>query len=815
LRHLYSNLLPRIEFMLTEARVATCAHCGLGVPAGLIDERAPRQFCCTGCQMAYALIHEHGLERYYTFGEQRAAPVRPSGRSYEEFDHPAFQALYVRRTEAGTSAVELYVEGVHCASCVWLIERLTLLVAGVVRAELNVGRSLASIEWDASSTGLAEIARRLDALGYPPHPFRGIRRDEMRRREDRAMLVRIGVAGAIAINVMLAAVALYSGWLNGMEAEWDRFFRWISLIVVTPAFIWPGRVFFTGALAALRARTLNMDVPLALGLGAGYARGVANTVTDSGPVYFDGLATLIFALLVGRYLQLRGQRAASDSSELLFAVTPATARIVGAGGSLNNVPAEAVVPGMTLSVRAGETFAADGTVTDGASSVDTSLLTGESRARRLGPGDRVFAGTLNLGAEVRVRVDDAGESSRIARLMRLVEEHAVRRASIVQTANRLAVHFVGIVLVLAIVTWLVWKDAGASIAIDHAIALLVVTCPCALALSTPLAVSVAIGRAAGRGILIKGGDVLEALAHPARLLLDKTGTVTQSRAHIVAWRGPDDVRPLVLALEQHSSHPIAEAFRRSWPDLPAAHAEAVRLIAGAGLDGVVNGRRVLVGSPSFVAAATGAIAPLAGDGCADTPVLVAVDGVIVGEARVGDPLRDDARSAVDALRDGGWRVGILSGDAQEVVSDVARKLGVAPADGVGGASPEEKLERVLRARTRGPVVMVGDGVNDAAAMAAATVGVGVHGGAEACLQSADVYLSRPGLTPLVELMQGSQRTMRVIRRNIAFSLVYNAIGAALAMAGVLTPLIAAFLMPASSLTVVIASWRSRTFGVRP
>jgi Cu2+-exporting ATPase len=797
--------------MLIETRAAACAHCGLGVPAGLIDEQAPRQFCCTGCQVAYALIHEHGLERYYTFGEQRAAPVRPSGRSYEEFDHPAFHALYVRRTGAGTNSVELYVEGVHCASCVWLIERLALLVPGVVRAELNVGRSLASIEWHESATTLSGIARRLDALGYPPHPFRGIRRDEMRRREDRAMLARIGVAGAIAINVMLAAIALYSGWLSGMEAEWERFFRWVSLIVVTPAFIWPGRVFFTGALAALRARTLSMDVPLALGLGAGYVRGVTNTLTDSGPVYFDGLATLIFALLVGRYLQLRGQRAASDSSELLFAVTPATARIIESDGSRREVPAEAIVPGMTLSVRAGETFAADGTVGEGESSVDTSLLTGESRPRRLGPGDRVFAGTLNLGAELHVRVDDAGEGSRIARLMRLVEEHAVRRAPVVQIANRLAVYFVGIVLVLAAVTWFIWKEAGASVAIDNAIALLVVTCPCALALSTPLAVSVAIGRAAKRGILIKGGDVIEALARPARLLLDKTGTVTQARARVVSWRGPADARSLVLAIEQDSSHPIADAFRRSWPDLHVPPADGVRPIPGAGVDGFVNGRHVVAGSPGFVAAITGSIAPLDEEPLANTPVLVAVDGELVAEARVGDPLRDDARMAVDALRDAGWRVGMLSGDAQDVVSDVARKLGIAPAECAGGASPEEKLERVLRARARGPVVMVGDGVNDAAAMAAATVSVGVHGGAEACLQSADVYLSRPGLTPLVELMHGSRRTMRVIRRNIVFSLVYNAIGAGLAMAGVLTPLVAAVLMPASSLTVVIASWRSRTF----
>ena len=298
----------------------SCAHCQLPVPAGLVVPDEERQFCCTGCRTAFAIIHDHGLAGYYDIAERRDGPVAASGRSFEEFDHATFRELYVRRTPEGLSQVDLYLEGVHCGACVWLVERVPLVVSGVARAELNVRRSLARVVWDDAAVPLSRVARTLDSLGYHPHPFRGLEVEAMRRREDRAMLARIGVAGAIAANVMLASLALYSGQLGGMEGPYERFFRWVSLLLTTPALIWPGRVFFAGAWASLRTKTLHMDVPIALALAVGWIRGAMNTVTDTGPVYFDGLATLTFALLAGRFLQQRGQRAAADSAELLYSL---------------------------------------------------------------------------------------------------------------------------------------------------------------------------------------------------------------------------------------------------------------------------------------------------------------------------------------------------------------------------------------------------------------------------------------------------------------------------------------------------------------
>jgi Cu2+-exporting ATPase len=802
-----------LEPRAASAAVAICSHCGLPVPRGLFEAGAPTQFCCAGCRAAWTILHEVGLDRYYELAQKREAPVTPTGRSYAEFDHPAFRALYVTTRADGLAETDLYLEGVHCASCVWLVERVPLAVPGVVSAELNVGRALAHLVWDEAQQPLSAVARFLDRIGYRAHPFRGRRADEARRAEDRAALIRIGVAGALAINLMTVAFAMYAGWFGAMEPAFERYFRWVSLALVTPAFLWPGRVFFRSAWSALRARTLHMDVPIALALGAGFVRGAINTATNQGPIYFDGLAILIFLLLVGRFLQQRAQRAAVDSAELLYALSPSSAHLADEAG-VHDVPTEALLPGMTIEVRAHETIPADGEVLEGHSEVDTALLTGESLPVSVGPGTRVFAGTLNAAALLRVRVDQAGESSRLGRMLKDVADGARRRAPVVKLADRVSGWFIATILTLAAVTWLVWARHDTAAAFDNAIALLIVTCPCALAMATPLAMTVGIGRAAKAGILIKGADAIERLARPGRLVLDKTGTVTEGRTALAEWTGPDRVRSLVLALERHSSHPVADGFRRAWSSLIAPErVEDVRQTLGGGLAGTVAGHRLRVGSPAFVCARAGdphGLVPT--DALRETPVLVAVDDRVVGLALFGDPIRAEARTALEALRARGWSLELLSGDAPSVAHHVGGALGFARAAVRGGAGPEDKLRRIEQAcAAGGTVVMVGDGVNDAAAMARADVGIGVHGGAEACLATADVFLARPGILPLVQLTEGARRTMGVIRRNMALSLGYNAVGVALAMTGHLTPLVAAILMPVSSVTVVLGSWRSRTF----
>lgn len=807
-------------------RDVACSHCSLPVPpdvaeapAQLVSGQAVR-FCCHGCETVYLTLHQHGLDQYYAVAEASGAQAQraqATGRTYAELDDPQFAAEHVRPLGNGLVRTELYLEAVHCAACVWLVERIGQAVPGVVEARLDLHRQMAELTWDPQQAKLSSIARALDGVGYPPHPLRGAAAQAKRRQEERHLLSRIGVAWAVAGNVMVMSIALYAGWFDDMDLQTTELFRWVSFLLTIPSLFWSGQVFFTGAWAALKHRYLHMDLPIAIGLSAGFVGGAINTIRGAGEVYFDSVASLIFLLLVGRWLQARQRRLAADAAELLFSLAPSQARLVQANGAIVDVPVERIARGDVVEVRAGDTIPADGVVVSGQSNLDLAVLTGESRPVPVAVGAQVHAGAVSLSGLLRVQAEATGEQTRVGQLCKAVEEAARRRAPLVAMADQVVRYFVGVVLFLAAVTAGIWAWLDPGMALDHTVALLIVTCPCALGLATPLAVHAALGRAAQRGILVKGGDALEKLAKPARVLFDKTGTLTAGKMQVTDWQGDDAVLPALVGLERQSAHPLAQAVVRRWPDVVAADASEVAQVQGAGMQGQVGGQVLQVGAPAWLTA-SGVVWSVEVDAwiaqtaaLAQTPVLVALDGKLVGQLAFGDPIRPDARSAIASLRQLGCEVGILSGDHPAVVASVAAQLGLDPALCEGGATPERKLAVVEAAAKLGPVVMVGDGVNDAAALAAATVGVSVHGGAEASLQAADVFLTTPGVSAVVELLTGARRTVQVIRRNILFSLLYNLIGIVLAMLGLLSPLVAAILMPISSLTVVSSSFRSRTF----
>jgi Cu2+-exporting ATPase len=617
---------------------------------------------------------------------------------------------------------------------------------------------------------------------------------------------------------MLLALALYSGMFGGLQAEYAVFFRWLSMIVGLVALAWPGSLFFRGAWAAIRTRTPHLDLPIAIGLGVGAVSGVICTVLNVGDIYFDSLTVLVFLLLVGRWVQYRQQRGAADALELLFALTPSSARLVEDDG-VREIPIEAVQPDTLLEVRAGDSIPADGTVAFGQSLVDQSLLTGESRPVTVRVGDGVCAGTVNLSSVLRIRAKTAGTATRVGKLMQLVQECARRRPAIIRFADRIAGWFVAVVFVLAAITVVAWAPFDPAAAANNATALLIVTCPCALGLATPLAVTVAIGRAARCRILVKGGDALERLARAGRMLLDKTGTITFGKTRVARWCGAEWAKSFAAALEAHSNHPVARAFVEAFADLwdrETTVTRAVHTLSG-GMEGEVDGHQVVVGSPAFVDAQRFAapdwIEEFEHKATSDvlTPIRIAIDGQIVACAGLGDAARPDSADAIETLRSLGWNVGVLSGDHPEVVKQVAQQVGIEPAAARGSATPEDKLAIIIESRQCGPVAMVGDGVNDAAALGAATVGIAVHGGAEASLAAADIYLNRPGLGPLVELVQAARGMMRTIRRSLAISLVYNGVAAGLAMAGIINPLVAAILMPISSFTVITLAFSQRSF----
>jgi Cu2+-exporting ATPase len=795
-----------------------CAHCGLPVPPARVQAREPQQFCCDGCSSVYAILHAAGLSDYYRYqssSDAEPSAARPSRRKFEELDEPAFQAEHCQERGEGVARVEFFLEGVHCSACVWLIERLTRVAPAVIESRFDLTRSVLQVTWSRERSSLSAVARALDSLGYCPHPSSTTDLAAEQRKGDRALLLRLGVAGAAAGNVMLMALALYSGKFSGMGSEYLALFRWGSLLIATPTVFWTGSVFFRGGLAALRTRTPHMDLPVSLGILAGYLGSAINTLRARGEIYFDSLCTLIFLLLVGRYLQRTHQRRSSKASSLISALAPTTARWVE-GDALREVPAKDVAKGAIIEVLAGERIAVDGVVTAGTSALDTSLLTGESWPEEVTVGDRVHAGTSNQTATLRVRVESAGGDTRLGRLMHSVESAQRERAPIVRLADRVAGYFVLAIVAIAAGTLLLWLWLDPSHALDHTVALLVVTCPCALGMATPLAVSAALRKAAAAGVLFKGGESVEELAKPGLIVFDKTGTLTEGRLDLVAWSGDESVKPLLRAVEASSGHPIGRAVQRALPE--NALACSARVERPGGLCARVSEQDLVVGSCAMVARELGSVPAWvtslarAHAAAGRTPIVVAANGVVRALAAFADTVRKDAAPSLRKLSALGFQLEVLSGDQQQVVDSVVLELGVPFVNAVGGASPESKLSAVRRLRASGQrVFMVGDGVNDAGAMAAANVGIAVHGGAEACLAAADVFTTRSGLEPVVLAAEGARRTMRVIQTGIGLSLAYNVIGVALAVTGRLDPLLAAVLMPLSSITVVSLTLRAHSF----
>lgn len=799
-----------------EAMGAACAHCDLPVPEALVEPEATQQFCCRGCRTVYGLIHAEGLEAYYELrGPDDAAPAPEAAGDYEELDDPTFVSRYCSARSDGLLTTELYLEGVHCAACLWLVERSLTQLEGVAEARLNFTKAKLRVTWRPDLVPLSAVARRLAETGYPPHPAR-LGTEEVTQREERKLLIRIGVAAAVTGNVMLMAVALYGGWFSGMAEEYRQLFRWASLLVSLPGVVYSGWPFYRSAYLGLRRKVLHMDLPISLGILAGFTGGLVNTVRGHGEIYFDSVTALIFLLLVGRLLQLRQQRRATESSELLYALTPSSARRLGDDGEAHKVPLEAVRVGDRLEVAASERVPTDGVVESGRSAVDMSLLSGESMPVSIGVDDEVWGGTTNLQDTLVVRVTRAIHESRVGRIAEMVSEASASRAPVVQLADKVAGWFVAVVLVAAGATFFAWSMIDPSVAVDHAVALLIVSCPCALGLATPLAVTAAIGKAARHGILAKSGAALEALGRLENgvIVFDKTGTLTHGRMEVTAFVGPDWVQPLVAAAERDSTHPVGRALRQACETEVRKTASEVEVVHGGGLVAVVEGRTVRIGSPRFVRAEALADAALverveAWSKDALTPVWIAIDGRVVAAAGLSDRLRSEARSSVAELEAQGFEVHVLSGDDPRVVHAVGRSLGLAEDRCHGGQSPEDKLAFVERTKAVRPVVMVGDGVNDAAALAAATAGVAVHGGAETCFAAADVFLQKPGIDTLATLISGAKTTTKTIRNNVVFSLMYNTLGASLAMTGLLNPLVAAVLMPLSSLAVVTNSFRFR------
>jgi Cu2+-exporting ATPase len=807
-----------------------CDHCGLPVPRGLVDADADRQFCCGGCRAVWESLHACGLGAYYDLRRREGGRgnTPSAARSLAHLDGPEFLDRHARREAPDLLSIEMRLDGVRCGACVWLLEALPRLEPGLVSLRVNLGRSTVRIEWAPLRTRLSTIAERLAALGYEVAPLGDPATRERERRVDRRWFARIGIAGAVAGNAMAIAFALYGGMFTGMDPTLATFLHWTSVGLAAVAVFGPGRLFLANATLAVRTRTPHVDLPIAAALLAGLAGGAVATILGEGGIYAESVCMLVFLLLVGRFVQHRQQRRARHEVELLCALVPSTARrVVTSEGddAVETVATEALEIGDLVEVPAGEAVPADGAllVGDRPAWFDLSILTGESRPVSVVDGDVVYAGSRPTDRPVRVRVAARGDDTRAAGIARLVEEAASRRAPVVAFANRIGAWFLLAVLLLAAATTALWWHAGPAIALERAVAVLVVTCPCALGLATPLAMTASLAKAARRGLLVRGGDVLERLARPGTIVLDKTGTLTLGRTEVVRVEGDEEAVSIAAALERTSVHPVARALvahadRRG--DEFGAAAE-VRERIGLGVVGRVGGRRVAVGRRALlVEEGVGVEAARAWDlhaGALErrglSPVWIAVDGVVRAIAGIGDPLRPGAAALVTRLQATGWRTRLLSGDVAAIAEAVGGAAGIDRESCRGGATPESKADEVADPRLARPVVMVGDGVNDLAAMAAADVGVAVRDGSASALATADVCLPRGGLEPLLGLLEGARRTLRTIHVNFAISLAYNLAGGTLAVLGLVNPLVAAVIMPLSGLTVTAVALRMPRFRI--
>jgi Cu2+-exporting ATPase len=714
----------------------------------------------------------------------------------------------------GLSEVGLFLSGLRCAGCVHRVEQTLEAAPGVATARINYTTQRALIRFDAGVTRPEALAAEVAALGYEAIPYDPEAIDRPADREARAALVRLLVAAFFALNVMIVAAALYIGSYSDLDDVTRRGLRWLGLALSLPAVTWCALPFWRGAWAGIRHGRVTMDLPIVLGVGTAFGVSIAGTIAEAPDLYVDSAAMIVFLILLGRTLE-RGARArASGAVEGLAALHPAEALRLR-GTETETVPPDQLVPGDRIVVPPGSTVPADGRILQGSSEIDEALLSGESLPVLRGPGDVVIGGSHNLLTELIVEVTAGTREGTVARLCALLERAAGDRPRVQRMADRVAAVFAPTVLLISIGTALFWALRGAP-ALDVALtaaAVLIVACPCALGLATPAAVTAAVGRAARLGILVKSGEALERTAALDHVVLDKTGTLTDGRFAVTALltgEGTSETELLAAAAgaEGRSTHPLAAGVRRAAESrgVPAEPCDERSARPGLGVEAASPRGRLRVGTPALVAEAGAPVprtlAARAGELEARGVTLAWVcrGDVLLGVVGLTDQVRADAAEAVARLRSLGLSSELVTGDHERSARTAAAAAGI---DALAWSqAPEAKVERVRSARASGDGVLVaGDGINDAAALAAGDVGVAFASGSDVTLHAADCVIQSARLGALADWVELSRATVRRIRENLGFALLYNAIAVPAAVAGVLDPLHAAIAMSLSSLVV--------------
>lgn len=813
-----------------------CFHCAERVPDGetrtVPVNGVEQPVCCAGCQAVASMILGAGLDDFYRFRERAAeGPEAVPGQEPDRwavYDEPEVREELCESHPDGQSGVALLIEGLYCAACGWLIEKVLSQSDAVTEVHVNPATGRARVHWDAERLPLSGLLAEIERIGYQPHPLRQGEAAEVARRERRRGLRRLLVAGLGMMQVMMFTLPLYAGEWYGMDDVYRELLRWVALIIATPVVLYAGFPFFHGFWRDVRARSPGMDVPVALAIGSAFAASVYMTLTAGEEVYFDSVTMFTFLLLTARFVEMSARHRSAETIDALAALAPSTAVRVEDGGE-RIVATRALRVGDRIRIREGDRIPTDARVLDGEAWVDESMLTGEARLQRRGPGSNLVGGSVAGVGGVRAEVTAIGAGTVLAALSRMLERAQSERPRIARWSDWVARRFVVVVLALAAVVFVVWMQLAPDRAFLILLAVLIATCPCALAMATPMALAGGTARMASQGLLVSDRDAVERLAGITRVVLDKTGTLTHGTLEIDRVVGGDFNGPGVdahtdapgsaphhqavawaLALERHSSHPIAGALAglaARWQcDGDVPEAAAVEHVEGKGLTGTVAGRQLRLGRPGFAAPESALAGSLEHDPDAGWVVLAEVDGPPLAAFRLEERIRDDAGALVAGLQARGYGVEIASGDASGPVERLAGRLGIA--EWRARMRPEDKLARIHALQASGErVLMVGDGVNDAPVLAGADVSAALSPGTALAQNSAGLIILGERLQPLIDGLESARWTLRVMKQNLTLSVGYNFSALPLAAVGLLTPWMGALGMTASSLLVVFNASR--------
>jgi Cu2+-exporting ATPase len=732
---------------------------------------------------------------------------------WSSYDRPAMQKDFVTTNADGTRTAHLLLNGVHCAACVLLIENTMTTAPGVGEITVNPVTTRADIRWDPGKVTLSHLLCRIADLGYTPYPHTEDETERLASAESRASLKRLIVAGLGMMQIATYAVALYAGAFQSMDPDIERFLRLISLLVATPVVLYSGRPFFMGAWRDIKAKHPGMDVPIGLAIGAAYSASVWNTLTNHGQVYFDSATMFIFFLSVARHLEMTGRHRVLGLTDAFARHVPRVASRIE-DGRIRDVGVMELAPGDRVLVQPGQTFPADGCLEGSPVRIDESLLTGESEPVLKQPGDTIVAGGINQHTAATLRIQRIGADTALAQISRLMTAAQDNKPSIVQLADRVASRFVGGVLIAATAIGFTWWMIAPERAFEIVLAVLVVTCPCALALAMPAAFTVATSALARRGFLLRRTGVLEEFGRVSDIVFDKTGTltdrkVTLHRTETYGGQDSNEALHIAAALESHSEHPLASAFTTEnagsgpdWRDVTE-----VTAYPGEGLEGQIHGRRYRIGTGKFIAALSSSADParVAPDHDLRCVYLGDEHGVIA-RFDIAESVKPGAAEAISALTGHGIRTLIASGDRQRPVGSVARRLGVGAFH--AELAPADKLALVRELQAEGKTVaMVGDGINDSPVLAGANISIAMGSGTSLAQHSSDCVMMNENLMSLVEAFDISRQTMRVVRQNLTWAVGYNLVALPLAATGILAPWMAALGMSASSLIVTANALR--------